>query len=207
MRTKTLFIAAAALAAGLASSMAQGSNVYSVNIVGWINKPLLANTKTLIASQLDDGTNTLNSLLGALPNKSTVFLWNGSSFTPVGKANGSWTGNPSVAPGTGFFVQSPAAITNTFIGSAPTSNNVALSSVKLLLGARIPFSGNMNDAGSNSLNLGSLPNKSTAFLWNGTSFTPVGKANGSWAGNPAIAVSQGFFISTPVPSTWTEWMQ
>jgi hypothetical protein len=207
MRTKTLLLTAAAIAAGFASSMAQNSNVYSLNLVGWINVPLSANTKALVASQLDDGTNTANSILAALPNKSTLQTWNGSGFVAITKAGGSWPGNPGIAPGSAFFISSPSAVTNPFIGSSPISNSVNLSSVKVLVGARIPFSGFANDSGSNSINLGSLPNKSVLQTWSGTAFTAITKASNSWPGNPAIAISQGFFISTPVAATWNEFLQ
>jgi hypothetical protein len=210
MRTKTLFLTAAVLAAGIASSMAQ-SNVYSVNIVGYYSVNIPANTKTVVANQLDNGTNTLNDLLAALPNKSSAYIWNGSAFPGIVKTSGSWPGNPTVAPGTALFVQTPATagtITNVFIGSAPTSNNVALpDSVKLMVAGRIPFSGNMNDFGGNTLNLGSLPNKSSAYIWNGSAFPGIVKTSGSWPGNPAIATGSGLFIASKGAATWIEWIQ
>jgi hypothetical protein len=71
MRTKTLLLAAALSAAGLATSLAQ-SNVYSLNVVGYINvavdsTPLAV---TLIApSQLDfDGTGLNNTVLTTFGN-------------------------------------------------------------------------------------------------------------------------------------------
>ncbi len=59
MRIKAL-LCAAALAAGAVSSMAQ-SNVYSLNIVGYVNVPLVTGFN-LIANPLDNGTNDLASL-------------------------------------------------------------------------------------------------------------------------------------------------
>src|SRR5664280_2607847 len=191
MRTKTLFLAAAALAASLATSSAQ-SNVYSVNIVGYYNINLAAGVKTLVANQLDNGTNTMNDVLAALPNKSSAQYFNGTSFVTVGKSGGTWTGNPAVPPGAGFFVVANSACTNVFLGSAPTSNSLSLTTSKVLVAARIPFSGNANDAGANSLNLAAIPNKSSMQIFNGTSFITIGKAGGSWTGNPAIAVGQPY---------------
>jgi hypothetical protein len=60
MRTKTLLLSAAAMAAGLVSSVAQ-SNVYSVNVVGYVNQVLPAGTLVAVANPLDNGTNTLDS--------------------------------------------------------------------------------------------------------------------------------------------------
>jgi hypothetical protein len=207
MRTKTLILAAAALAAGLASSVAQ-SNVYSINIVGYYNVTLPANTKVLCANQLDDGTNQANDLLGGLANGSSVQYWNGSAFVASSKSAGAYAGNPSLPPGSGFFVTSKALYTNTFIGTAPMSNSLAMTAnVKVLVGSRIPFSGNANDPiGSNSLNLASLPNGSAIQYWNGTSFVASSKAAGAFAGNPAIAVGQGFFLTDKTTSAWNQWI-
>jgi hypothetical protein len=83
MRTKTLLIAAAALAAGVISSEAQ---VYSQNVVGYANIVLPANKFALIGNQLDTGSNTVNNVLNnglvsnGGPNGTTMSIWNGSSF-------------------------------------------------------------------------------------------------------------------------------
>ena len=75
MRTKTLLLSAAALVAGALGSQAQ-SNVYSANVVGYVSVPLPASTFVLAATPLDAGTNDLNTLLAALPNKSSAQVWN-----------------------------------------------------------------------------------------------------------------------------------
>src|SRR5258707_15596446 len=54
MRTKTLFLTAAFSAAGMATSMAQ--TVYSVNIVGYINLPIVHGL-SLVANQLNASPN------------------------------------------------------------------------------------------------------------------------------------------------------
>ncbi len=63
MKTKTLLIAAAALAAGVISSQAQ---VYSANIVGYANVVCPASTLVLLANPLDNGTNTANDVFASL---------------------------------------------------------------------------------------------------------------------------------------------
>src|SRR4051812_45499963 len=95
MRTKTLLLTAAALVAGVASSMAQ-SNVYSVNVVGYANVVLKGNgLYTLVANPFNDGngnqlTNILNS---ALPKQSQVLTWNGTSYNITTKV-----GTPAAWP-------------------------------------------------------------------------------------------------------------
>src|ERR1700691_3524535 len=55
MRTKTLLLTAALVAAGVASSMAQ-SNVYSLNIVGYVNIPVTKGNLYLLENPFDTGT-------------------------------------------------------------------------------------------------------------------------------------------------------
>jgi hypothetical protein len=78
---KTLLIAAAALAAGVISSQAQ---VYSQNIVGYVNQSLPTGF-TLIANPLDatggnNVTNVISNPTGALDG-SKIYLWTGTTFT------------------------------------------------------------------------------------------------------------------------------
>jgi len=209
MRTKTLLLTAAALVAGLASSQAQ-SNVYSVNIVGYVNVPLTATAQTLLANPLDDGTNTITSLGAALPNKTVAQTWNGTGFVPSVKGGGVWGANLSIPPGTGFFVKSPSGVTNTFVGSSVLSNNYALAAgIQTLAGSVIPFSGALNDAGGpNTLNIGAaLPNKSVVQTWNGTAYVPSVKGGGVWGANLSIGVAQGFFVKPFTATTWTQSLQ
>jgi hypothetical protein len=129
MRTKTLILAAAALAAGLATSSAQ---VYSANIVGYYVHGIatnitgtpyqLTNGYNMVGNQMDvDGTytnNTLATVFGAyLPNGTKVLAFNGVGFSQTTySTNGSkWTGGAAtnaidiaLNPGHGVFVQIPA---------------------------------------------------------------------------------------------------
>src|SRR5882724_281686 len=174
MRTKTLLLTAAIAMAGIASSLAQG-NVYSQNIVGYVNVVLVGGTNfSLVANPLDDGTNPCASLLASLPNKSQVQVWNpalnggAGDFDFSQKTAGAWSPNLSIPPGTGFFVkpQSAAAITNTFVGQVIIppggTNTVALPALSFrLVGSPVPYAGNLQDpANTQGFNLGSsLPNK------------------------------------------------
>src|ERR1044071_4398970 len=138
MRTKTLLLAAALSAAGIVASMAQ-SNVYSVNIVGYINQNFPAGN-ALIGNQLDlDGTgtnNTIHTVFGtngaSLANGTTLNAFTGTSFATVAKgAKGLSEANPgdmakvtaALQPGKGLFINSPAAQTVTFVGNVMTANS------------------------------------------------------------------------------------
>jgi hypothetical protein len=204
MRTKTLLIAAAALAATVISSQAQ---VYS-GIVGYVNESFPAGTFVLACNPLDDGTNTCASVGANLPNKSTIEVWNGAGFTTCNKAAGVWTPNLSLPPGLGFFVIAKTDITNTFVGNvaavggSATNYQALTAGTFVLAGSTIPFTGDLNDT---NLNLGpSLPNKSTIEVWNGNGFTTCNKAAGVWTPNVTITNGEGFFI---VAKTATNWVQ
>jgi hypothetical protein len=212
MRTKNLLLSAAAVVAGAISVQAQ-SNVYSVNIVGYVNKPVTGGQFALLANPLNDGTNTIASIGASLPNKTTVQIWNGTGFTGTSKAGGVW-GNPSLSipPGTGFFVQSPSSVTNTFVGSVVIgygqTNSKALPAGFSLIGSPVPIAGTLTNSGPNSLNLGNtLPNKTTIQVWNGTGYTGTSKAGGSWGQNLSIDVGQGFFVNLPFATNWSQTLQ
>lgn len=208
---KTLLIAAAALVAGVVSSQAQ---VYSANIVGYVNSTCPANTLVLLSNPLDNGTNTANDLLASLPNKSTIQVWNGSAFTPLTKTSSGFAGNPSLPVGTGFFVKSASNFTNTFVGNvvpAPNGNsasNALPASALVLVGSVLPVGGNFNDVGTNTFNLNAtLPNKSTIQIWNGSGFTPLTKTSSGFSGNPAYSPAQGFFVKSASAVNWVQTLQ
>ncbi len=214
MRTKILLVAAAAMAAGVVASNAQ---VYSANVVGYANVPLVgAAGQTLVANPFDDGNgNQLTNLLAGLPNKSVVLGWSGSSFgVQITKTNGVWNGNISLPPGVGFFVKNGIAasppLTNTFVGSVLVNSGASVTNSLpagfTLAGSPIPYSGDLTT--DPNVNLGStLPNKSTLTLWSSGSQsygTLVTKTNGVWNGTAPVAVGQGFFINAKSAANWTQ---
>lgn len=123
MRTKTTLVAAAILAAGLASSMAQ-ANVYSLNVVGYVNTSYVpgfnAAANPLVGSP-DNGLNTVLSGAG-VPDGTIVFTWDAATqdFSPVlptyVASSATWSPNNSVVQGQGFFVLAPSAFTHTWVG-------------------------------------------------------------------------------------------
>jgi hypothetical protein len=202
MRTKTLLVTAAALVAGLASSVAQ-SNVYSVNVVGYVNQVYPAGALACIANPLDNGTNTLDTVLAGVPSKSTAQFWTGSGFSTSSKTS-VWAPNTSVPPGLGFFVNSKSAYTNTFVGNVACNvgasvTNALPAGVLVLVGSKIPYAGDINDT---NLNL-ALPSKSTAQFWNGSGYTTISRTT-VWAPLQPVAVGQGFFLNSKAAHDWVQ---
>ncbi len=148
MRTKTLFLAAAALAAGVAASVAQ-SNVYSLNVVGYVNVTVPANGFVLVGNPLDTGSNVLDNILGTAPNNTTVvfdFDPTTGSYAKYTKRTTGWSGAAGVdfSPGKGFFIQnsSASATTLTFVGQVMQgTNSHAYPSGFSILNSQVPQAG------------------------------------------------------------------
>jgi hypothetical protein len=122
MRTTKTLVCLAALAAGVLSSMAQ-SNVYSLNIVGYVNVPLQNGKYDIVANPLNTTNNNVTNIFAGLPAGSSVSEKNvGSGFTTAfNDPDFGWNqdGNPvtlQANPGKAFYVLAAANYTNTFVG-------------------------------------------------------------------------------------------
>lgn len=140
---------AAALAAGVISSQAQGT-VYSQNVVGYANVTIPANSFSLVANQLDlgQGSNAVNNVLttgflgaGSGAAQSVLDIWNGATFSSFFYYNSSdvagsglppgWydaSGNPctnNFGPSVAAFVDNPgsSSITTTLTGQVDQGTN------------------------------------------------------------------------------------
>jgi hypothetical protein len=209
---KTLVLAAAALTAGLLTASAQ--NVYSVNIVGYVNRPIQGNDNfTLIANPLNSPTNTYEFLLKpTLPPNWQVLKWNGSSFdgaTRIAFGTGwspSTAGTNSLNPGEAVFIKAPAgapAITNTFVGE------VMVGSFTNNLPAGFSMIGNIIADGGPVTNLNFFPPVSSQVLrWKEDGiggydgFTRIAFGSGWSPSVPSINVGQGFFVNATAPYSW-----
>jgi hypothetical protein len=206
MRTKNLLLSAAALAAGIVSASAQ-SNVYSVNIVGYVNKPLAPNQLELVQNPLDNGTNTLNSTLGGLASGSQAYVWNGSGYTFASKPKAVWSPDLAVPTGLGFFVRRSGNVgTNTFVGevvvdSGKSVTNVLAANVTTLVGSALPVAGTLN--GTN-LGLAAAPSGSVIYKWNGAGYTFSSKPKAVWSPDLTINVGEGFFIKPAATFNWVQ---
>jgi hypothetical protein len=221
MRTKTLLLSAAALAAGLVSSQAQ--NVYSANVVGYVNIVSLANSNTPVANPLDlDGVNNITNVLANAPKGTLVQIWNGAGFDAVSRSSfgvGAWSANAAtnnIPPGKGFFIKTPVDFTNVFVGNVvPSSggtNSVALTGgVLQFVGSVLPVGGSITndvDQGQNALNLGSaLAKGSLIQVWNGSGYTAASRGSfgaGTWSSNLTFSVGQAFFVKAGASTNWSQ---
>jgi hypothetical protein len=228
MRTKTILLTAALVAAGVASSMAQ-SNVYSLNVVGYVNLSL-TNGLNAIANPLDlDGTGTNNTLISVfstnLPKSTTIYLFDTSDgqfdISANYNKNGVWAnGTQPFNPGQGAFVligaTVPTPLTVTLVGQVLQGTNLVNTNLTVGSGSDVlsfvssiaPISSAVDAAGNGGLNF-TLPHSSTVYFYDNT-LNPPGydiytyNKNGVWGpSDPVIAVGQGFFVSTSTNS----WVQ
>jgi hypothetical protein len=221
MRTKSLLLAAAALAAGVLSSQAQ--TVYSANIVGYVNQVFPPSQYALVTAPLSvTPTNSAEDVLPALQTGDSVLLWTGSTYaTYLFVQPGEWqlpNGNTGTAPllglGQGFFYLNGQTIpeTNTAVGTVVLTNTVSLpASTYALVGSTPPISDSLD--GTN-LNL-PLVTGDSVLLWSSTNstyepylFVQTGEwqyPDGTTGVAPTIPVGTGFFYlnGQTASETWT----
>ena len=215
MRTLKAVLCLSALAAGIATSVAQ-SNVYSLNIVGYVNVPIPGGY-SLLANPLKAGaTNGANEIM--TPVDGSVYLtWNGASFNYVSydTGYGGWIDAnlapsvpPQLPPGKGFFFLNPgAAFTQTFVGEvvpAPgTTNSLALPGGYSMVGSTLPASAAAITAAPVQL---PLIDGMVILQWNGASYvySSYDTGYGGWIdanlapkAEPGYTVGQGFFFLNP----------
>jgi hypothetical protein len=229
MRTKTILLAAAALAAGIAASSAQ--SVYSVNAVGYVNVTV-TNGYNLICNPLNGTNNNLNTIIPVAPDNSQVLRWSGSgqSFSSVdtyfdlgNPTDSGWynaafqkTTN-SLNPGEAFFFRKPNAgsSTLTFVGEVPQGN--LTNQIGTLYGfysSIVPQSAGlttMGFPGRNGMQYSRWNAGSQGYVGTLTYFDLGNPADNGWydAGfnkvDPTPAVGEGFLILNPVANGAQSW--
>jgi hypothetical protein len=221
MRTKTLLLAAALTAAGIASSLAQ-SNVYSINVVGYVNT-ILPPGYSIIANPLNAGAtgNTVSNLFKNLVDNqggagSWVLTWNGTGtvLNQNDDLSGTWAlPNDVLAPGEGFYFRnnSGSPKTNTFVGEVKQGAlSVSLPTVYSLVASPVPQQGFVMDLGVNaipadSVGLGVAGGAVSFSQYDDLALTwgPIAGRTVSSTRGPQVNVGEGFFYRKAPGSTAT----
>jgi hypothetical protein len=208
---KTLLIAAAALVAGIVSSNAQ---VYSANVVGYVNVVLPGNGYALVANPFDDGNgNYLTNIIANLPGRSQIVTFGiptpGVPNTINRNAGGTaWSASIQLPPGNGFYVRNGQSVGGLGYVAVPTVTNTFVGTVTVLAGgsvtndippgfslqgSTIPYAGNIaNPSGAGDANLNYGGAISTANNLNKSkiiTFDPVGQSPSTFQKNVAGAWS------------------
>jgi len=225
MRTKILLASAAALAAGVLASNAQ---VYSANVVGYVNVVYPAGQYAMSANPLTTGNDVLTNVLTSTTGASTIAYWTGSGFATYQYSgvqkkwlNGAVDVSTSlVKPGFGYFIKAGGAgFTNTYVGSVVAATGGGTATNALLagyqpVGETVPYSDVVTNAATVNLTVGGA---SLLLTWNqsGQAFDPTYQYSGvqhvwkvgSTVTNPPINVAQGFFISPTAATNWVQTLQ
>jgi len=209
MRTKALFVAAF-LAAGLASSMAQ--NVYSLNVVGYYNVPVTANTWYLVGNQLSTSNNMLKQVIPVAPDGAQFQKFNsGYQAFVYDEIEGSWTGAnvdaTTLAPGEGGFFKSPSATTLTFVGEVKQGGltNTLPLGLYVISASQVPQAGTptaLAIPGEDGDQLQLYRSGYKAFVYD--------SIEGDWTGAgapPTIGVGEAFFYKKSSTSSQTKWVR
>jgi hypothetical protein len=234
MRTKTLLIAAAALAVGVATSLAQ---TYSQNVVGYYNLNLLAGYN-MVSVQLAAGvSNGASEVFPNIPDGTELYTWDnlhvtfvynfydtgGGSTAPAA----SWymadyatpTNQPVLVAGQSVFLVLPGNVTNTVVGTVVNTNTDNLIAGYNMVASSLPLSGATTN---NLFNLASLPDGTELYTWDQVHTTYVYNFYDTGAGAttpanswymadyatptnaPIFSVGQGMFFVTPSTFAWTQ---
>jgi len=206
MKTKSLLLTALLTAAGSSGLMAQ---VYSLNIVGYVNQAIPAGF-SLVACQLQNSTdNKLTSLFTTAPDGTTVYKWSNSQnrYFINDFADGSWEGddlNMTMNPGEGVWFKAPTPFTNTFVGQIALSSSVPIPHGFSIISSAVPQAGTLT-----ALQYGATEGDTT-YQWSPAQNKYIINdfADGAWegdtAGGPTVAVGEGFWLKNPNASaeTW-----
>ena len=204
MRTKSLVLAAALSAAGIASTYAQ--SVYSVNAVGYVNVTV-GNGFSMIANPLATTNNTVAQLFAAAPEGTIIMTWNQSvgSFDQNAMSFGNWDfPDATLSPGQGVLFQnsSGSPFTITFVGEVMQGTNlsVALNPGFNMVSSKVP------QAGGIQTDLGFVPEEGDIVMkWNQSvgSYDSWSVSFGSWdPAEPVLAVGESAFIQPASAKSW-----
>jgi hypothetical protein len=198
MRAKTL-LCLAALAAGAATTMAQ-SNVYSLNIVGYVTYTQAPNTFRLAGNPLNATNNDVKYVFTSGPQYPglTVYKRN-SAGTGYDQASfdsdlNDWNGPLVVNPGDGLWVFAPPGtpFTNTFVGEVKLNSTNLLKAGFDLKASALPQQGLIQ---TDLLAPGAAGD--VVYIQNsaGTGYDqyPYDSDIGFWAPEPVIPVAKGFW--------------
>ncbi|HEV2694637.1 MAG TPA: PEP-CTERM sorting domain-containing protein [Verrucomicrobiae bacterium] len=221
MRTYAATIIAFLILTGLLTAPESGfAQVYSGNIVGYINQSIAAGNN-LIANQLSNSNNTLGVLFAQTTPEGTTFTkWDAANnqYLPASTydTTGGWSIDYSLNYGEGGLLNSPTSFNNVFVGSVwpgftgdPFTPPLVSDTGVLLLACVIPI---------NNASFYDVVGRDPADGEFVTVLNPLTQLestttydDGSWDnGNPALAMGQAAFFGlgdpaaiTPVPEPST----
>ena len=201
------YIRSLAFALGLLIAPLVQADVYSVNVVGYVNHTFAPGDNLFVNPLVASTDNSLSSIFSSvIPDGTTVSLWNAStlSFDVTSTyGSGQWSLNLILDPGTGARLTAPSAFMNTFVGSVlshdggPYADPLTLPSPYagpngiFLLGDKTPVTSSGTDIFLNII--GRLPNVGEQVITYGGTSTYLG--GGNWDSVPTLNPSEAAFLN------------
>lgn len=195
----------AVIAASALSVAAQ--NVYSLNVVGYVNVQIPAASSpttpsfTAIGNPLKNGNNTIQAVFGTqVPGGAAIMTFNGVGFDEnTTSGGGAWDDDQAdVSPGIGFFVKNNATtgFNITFVGEVLSGRQTNhMTSAFNFVSSKVPVSA-ANMMSDPNLNLTDVAVGDSLLVWNGAGYDENvyggGGATG-WDADPAYTVPMSFF--------------
>jgi hypothetical protein len=199
MRTKSLLFAAAISAASMGSAIAQ---VYSVNVVGYINITAPIGL-SLVANQLDNKNgNNLPDVITKLPDGSFAHFYVGGAvgYNSISYFGG-WEGTAVLAPGGGAFLEIPAGAAEadrkiTLVGEVTqeAASNTSIPNGLSIVSSKTPRAGKVTT--DLKFPAGAALDGSLLYKYNNAIKNyETSSIFGGWEGTePTVAVGESFFF-------------
>jgi hypothetical protein len=220
MRTKTILLSAAC---GLLGSLAANAgSVYSVNVVGYVNKTFTGGKYTMFVNPLNS-TNTYASLFSSLTDADTgckLYVWDpaGNKFKSAvfaGVTDGGWFDSndndvnlDTLVPGQGAWLYSRNNITITFVGDVLTGSlTKSLSAGWNQVGSIVPQAGDIATLGLTNPNNNDKVYKFTDAGWE--SFVYPGDGDNFWYNAnddvvvPSLDVAEAVWYKSTAAFVWS----
>lgn len=225
MRTKTLLLTAALTVATAATSMA---DVFSVNVVGYVNKTVPADKYAILSVPLnftgEGGNNITNVVTGNIPDGTVLLTFSNGVFDDPETyfAGFGWfPGTAVLPPGKAFFVKPPAGSQAdiTFVGEVLQGETVnSLASGYTLTGSTVPQALPLGDLttpedttlhfpaadGDNYLafDVATQTYKDPVTYFGGYGWFDSAAGGPGPVTGPIVGVAEGFFVTKTAPVDW-----
>jgi hypothetical protein len=197
------------------------AQVYSVNAVGYVNKTFPNAGFYIIANPLNNGNNQLGTVIPTAPEDTLIYKFSGGAFGDAISYVGGvgWLGGGGatevIAPGTGFFIQMPAAatfpVTLTFVGDVPqgTALTQPVPTGFSLQASQVPISAGLATTGNAGMNFPAVADDIVYFFNGqtqqyGEAITFIDSTVGWLPSDPTPAVGEGFCLQrSGTAGNWT----
>ena len=208
MRTKTILLTAAVVAAGIGTSLAQ-SAVYSQNAVGYVNLALPAGY-SMIANPLNGTNNNLSTIIPTAPDGTEILKFDAATqqfaaTVPTYVAGFGWFPDGVLNPGEGAFINLPSATTLTFVGEVPQgvlSN--AVPAGYSIQASQVPQAGalttQLNFPGADGDTVYRFDRANQRYFPEAPQYV---QDFGWFPTEPVIAVGESFFVQKAAAANWT----